>query len=90
MKTVTIRELSRRTARIADAVENGETFELRRSGKVVGYLSRFAPAPERKPDWNAHFEWLRKQPKKYGGLLKEFEADRQRQRLRELAMGNLK
>ena len=40
MKTVTIRELSRRTARIADAVENGETFELRRNGKVVGYLSR--------------------------------------------------
>lgn len=90
MKTVTIRELSRRTARIADAVENGETFELRRNGKVVGYLSRVAPAPERKPDWNAHFEWLRKQPKKYGGFVKELDEERRRHRAREKALGNLR
>ena len=90
MKTITTRELNRRTARILDAVENGESFELRRNGKAVGYLTQTPPPPESKPDWKAHFEWLRKQKTKGGGFVEELEEDRRRLRAREEALGNLK
>ncbi|MCW5556757.1 MAG: hypothetical protein KIT22_02775 [Verrucomicrobiae bacterium] len=88
MKTLTTRELNQRTARILDAVEQGATFELRRNGKAIGYLTRTPPAPERKPDWAAHFAWLRRQPRARGAtLLQEFEEDRRRLRARERALG---
>lgn len=89
MKTVTIRELNRRTAGVLDAVERGEAFELRRNGKTVGYLTHTPPRDERKPDWESHFAWLRKQPKKHGGFIEELEEDRRRLRARERALGNL-
>jgi len=90
MKTLTMRDLNRKTASVLDAVERGESFELHRKGKAVGYLTHTAPPPERKPDWKAHFAWLRRQPKARGRtLLAEFEEDRRRLRAREQAMGNL-
>ena len=90
MKTLTMRDLNRKTASVLDALERGETFELHRNGKAVGYLTQTAPPPERKPDWKAHFEWRRRQPKARGeALLAEFEEDRRRLRAREKAMGNL-
>jgi antitoxin (DNA-binding transcriptional repressor) of toxin-antitoxin stability system len=90
MKTVTIRELNRRTAGVLDAVERGETFELRRNGKTVGFLTRTPPREPRKSNWDSHFAWLKKQPKGRGAsLLEEFEEDRRRLQARERAMGNL-
>ncbi len=89
MKTLTMRDLNRKTASVLDALERGETFELHRNGKAVGYLTRTTPSPERKPDWKAHFEWLRRQPKARGQmLLVEFEEGRRRLRAREQALGN--
>ncbi len=90
MKTLTMRNLNRNTASVLDAVERGETFELQRKGMTVGYITRSLPAPERKPDWDAHFEWLKKQKSKGGGFVKVLDEERRRQRARELAMGNLK
>jgi antitoxin (DNA-binding transcriptional repressor) of toxin-antitoxin stability system len=88
MKTLTTRELNRKTASVLDALESGETFELRRNGRVVGYLTHTLPPPERKPDWKAHFAWLKRQPKTRGkSLLAEFEEDRLLLRARETAMG---
>ena len=84
-----MRELNRRTAGVLDALERGETFELRRNGKAVGYLTHTAPKAERKPDWKSHFEWLSKQPKKHGGFVEALEEERRRLRARERAMGNL-
>jgi antitoxin (DNA-binding transcriptional repressor) of toxin-antitoxin stability system len=84
MKTLTVRDLNRKTARVVDALERGESFELRRNGKAVGYLTQTPPAPERKPNWKAHFEWLRKQKDLGGGFVKELEAERRRQRARDL------
>ena len=79
-----MRDLNRRTAAVLDALERGESFEVRRNGKAVGYLTALPPQPERRPDWKAHFEWLRKRPKAHGArLLAEFEEDRQRLRARE-------
>jgi antitoxin (DNA-binding transcriptional repressor) of toxin-antitoxin stability system len=90
MKTLTMRDLNRKTASVLDALERGESFELHRNGKAVGYLTRTAPPPERKPDWQAHFDWLKRQPKGRGkSLLAEFEEDRRRLYARERAMGNL-
>jgi antitoxin (DNA-binding transcriptional repressor) of toxin-antitoxin stability system len=84
MKRLSMRDLNRRTAAVLDALERGESFEVRRNGKAVGYLTAEPPQPERKPDWNAHFEWLRRQPKASGKrLLAEFEADRERLRARD-------
>jgi len=75
---------------VLDAVERGETFEVRRNGHAVGYLSRIPPSPESKPDWKSHFEWRRRQPKaKSRLLLAEFEEQRRRQRAREIALGSL-
>jgi antitoxin (DNA-binding transcriptional repressor) of toxin-antitoxin stability system len=87
MKTISMRELNRQTARILDAVESGQTFELRRNGKPVGYLSHTLPPPERKPDWNAHFEWLRKQKAKGGGFVEELDAERRLLHSRTEALG---
>jgi len=90
MKTVTMRVLNRKTASILDALERGETFELKRNGRAVGYLTQTPPRAEGKPDWKSHFAWLRKQSKKRGeGLLATFEKDRRRLRAREEALGNL-
>ena len=89
MKTLTMRALNRRTASVLNALERGETFELHRNGKVVGYLTHTAPPPERKADWKAHFDWLRQQPTgRSEALLAEFEADRRRGRNREQSLGN--
>jgi antitoxin (DNA-binding transcriptional repressor) of toxin-antitoxin stability system len=90
MKTLTMRDLNRKTASVLDALERGESFELHRNGKAVGYLTQTAPPPERKSDWKAHFDWLRRQPKGRGkDLLAQFEEDRRRLRAREMAMDNL-
>lgn len=90
MKTVTMRALNRKTASILDALERGEAFEIKRNGKVVGYLTHAPPPAERKPNWKSHFAWLREQPKQRGArLLATFEEDRRRLRARERALGNL-
>lgn len=87
MKTLTVRDLNRRTAGVLDAVERGETFELRRNGKVIAYLSRIAPPIEGKPDWKAHFDRLKRQRKSSSiDFVKELEGDRRRLRARERAM----
>ncbi len=85
MKTLTMRDLNRKTATVLDAVERGETFELRRNGRAVGYLTHTPPEPERKPDWRTHFDWLAEQKAKGGGFVEELEEDRNRQRAREAA-----
>ncbi len=87
MKTLTMRELNRKTANVLDALERGEMFELRRNGKAIGYLTRTAPPPERKPNWDAHFDWLKKQKLKGGGFVEELEEDRRRMHARERDMG---
>lgn len=90
MKTITTRELNRHTARVLDAVERGEIFELRRKGKAVAYLTDVPPCLEREPNWKMHFQWLRQQSKARGlSLLKEFEQERRRLRHREKTLGNL-
>ncbi len=86
MKTLTMRDLNRKTATVLDALERGETFELRRNGRAIGYLTHTAPEPERKPDWRAHFDWLRKQKGKGGGFVEELNEDRRRRRACEAAM----
>ena len=89
MKTLTMRDLNRKTASVLDAVERGETFELRRNGRAIGYLTQTPPTAQPKPDWKAHFDWLRKQDAKEGAtILAEFEEQRRRLRAREKAMGN--
>jgi len=88
MKTLTMRDLNRRTAKVLDAVEQGETFEVRRNGRAIGYLTQTPPAPERKPNWKAHFAWLRKQRSKGGGFIQELEEERRRLREREAALEN--
>ena len=59
MKTLTMRDLNRKTASVLDAVERGETFELRRNGRAVGYIIHTPPKTQPKPDWKTHFDWLR-------------------------------
>jgi len=88
VKTLTMRELSRNTASVLDALERGQAFELHRHGRAVCYLTQRPPAPERKPDWQAHFDWLRKQKDKGGGFIEALEEDRRRLRAREAAMGS--
>ena len=91
MKVLTMRELNRKTASVLDAVERGETFELRRRGRVVGYITRTPPAPQRRPDWKSHFDWLRKQTSQTDAdTLAEFEQQRKRQAARERELGNLR
>ncbi len=86
MKTLTMRDLNRKTATVLDALERGETFELRRNGKAIGYLTPTPPEPERRPDWRTHFDWLKKQKVKGGGFVEELNEDRRRQRAREAAL----
>ena len=91
MKTLTVRDLNRNTASVLDALERGETFEVRRSGRAVGYLTQTPPPPERKPNWKAHFDWLRQQRSKQDkSLLAEFEEDRRRLRARDKELDNLR
>jgi len=91
MKTLTTRDLNRKTASVLDAVESGETFELRRSGRVVGYITRTPPNPQRRPDWKNHFDWLRRQATKTDvEILAEFAEERQRQAARERELANMK
>jgi antitoxin (DNA-binding transcriptional repressor) of toxin-antitoxin stability system len=89
MKTITMSELNRRTAKVLDEVERGETFELRRKGKAVAYLMHTPRPLVCKPDWQAHLDWLRNQPREHGGFLKELDDERQRTRAREIEFGNL-
>jgi antitoxin (DNA-binding transcriptional repressor) of toxin-antitoxin stability system len=86
MKALTMRDLNRKTASVLDAVERGETFELRRRGRAIGYLTHTPPLPEQKPDWKAHFNWLKKQKVKGGGFVQELENDRRKLRAREAAL----
>ena len=86
MKTLTMRNLNRNTADVLHAVERGEVFELRRHGKAIGYITQTPPPQERKPDWNAHFDWLKKQ--KVGGFIAELDEERKRLRRREAALEN--
>jgi antitoxin (DNA-binding transcriptional repressor) of toxin-antitoxin stability system len=91
MKRLTMRDLNRRTASVLDAVEEGETFELHRKGKAIGYITRHPPNLRRKPDWKAHFDWLRKQGTgSDAAILGEFEEERRQQAAREQAVGNLR
>jgi antitoxin (DNA-binding transcriptional repressor) of toxin-antitoxin stability system len=91
MKVLTTRELNRKTASVLDAVERGETFELRRNGRAVGYITRTPPTPQRRPDWKSHFDWLRNQITKADtDTLAEFEKGRRRQAARERKLGNLR
>lgn len=91
MRTLTMRELNRKTATVLDAVERGETFELRRNGRAIGYITRTPPTPQRRPDWKAHFDWLRQEATKHDiDAITEFEETRRRQALREKELGNLK
>ncbi|MGH7970335.1 MAG: type II toxin-antitoxin system Phd/YefM family antitoxin [Limisphaerales bacterium] len=91
MKRLTVRDLNRKTASVLDAVERGETFELRRKGRAVGYITQTPPKPQRQPDWKTHFDWLRKQNTRTDAeILGEFEAERRRQAAREQELGNLK
>jgi antitoxin (DNA-binding transcriptional repressor) of toxin-antitoxin stability system len=91
MKILTMRELNRKTAGVLDAVERGESFELRRNGRAVGYITRTPPPPHRRPDWNSHFDWLRqKATKDDKKALAEFEQERRRHTAREKTLGNLK
>jgi antitoxin (DNA-binding transcriptional repressor) of toxin-antitoxin stability system len=90
VKVLTMRELNRKTASVLDAVERGESFELRRNGRAVGYITRTPPSPQRRPDWKAHFDWLRKNATKNDiDTLTEFEEERRRQAAREKELGNL-
>jgi antitoxin (DNA-binding transcriptional repressor) of toxin-antitoxin stability system len=90
MKTLTMRDLNRKTASVLDALERGETFELRRKGRAVGYLTQTAPTPQRNPEWKTHFDWLRKQAtKRDAKTLTEFEQRRRRHAAREHEVGNL-
>ena len=88
MKVLTMRDLNGKTVSILDAVERGESFELRRNGRAIGYITRTQPGPERRPDWKHHFNWLRKQATQTDvATLTEFEQERRRQAAREREMG---
>ena len=91
MKLLTMRELNRKTASVLDAVEHGESFEVRRNGRAVGYITRTPPTPQSRPDWKSHFDWLRKNATKNDiEILTEFEQEGRRQAARERELGNLK
>ncbi|MCB1125421.1 MAG: hypothetical protein KDM81_02920 [Verrucomicrobiae bacterium] len=83
MKLLTMRDLNRRTAEVLDAIEHGETFELRRRGRAVGYLVGTLPSTEQSAGWESHFEWLTRQRESDGGFVAELDAQRRRQRARE-------
>ena len=68
MQTVTMTRLNNGTAGVLDAVERGEVFQIIRKGRPIGYLTPNLPAEafgktrKGRPDWDAHFAWLRRQP----------------------------
>jgi len=77
MKTLMTRHLSRKTASVHAA------------GRAIAHLKPTTPLPGRKPDWQGHFDWLKRQTKaRSKRLLAEFEEGRRRLRAREKAMGN--
>lgn len=90
MKLLTVRELNQRTAHVVRAVENGETFEVRRNGKAIGYFTHAAPRSERKPDWPGHFARLLKRKNKGGGFIEELNEERKRLHAREHSLNDLK
>lgn len=84
MKVLSVHELKRRMAGVLDSVERGESFELRRNGRTVGYITSTPPVARSRPDWKAHFDWLRsKATKNDNETLAEFEETRRRQVARE-------
>lgn len=80
MKTLNVRDLNRNTASVLDALERGDSFELRRNGRTIGYLTRNPPGPEQKPDWNSHFAWLSQQRERAGGFGEALAEERRRAR----------
>jgi antitoxin (DNA-binding transcriptional repressor) of toxin-antitoxin stability system len=90
MKSLTRRDLNRHKASALDALESGESFALCRKGRAAGNLTKLESAPKGKPDWKAHFAWLkRKSTKNDAKVLKEFEDSRRRLAARGKAMGAL-
>lgn len=83
MKTLNVRDLNRNTASVLDALERGDSFELRRNGRTIGYLTRHPPVPEQKPDWKSHFIWLNQQRDRGGGFVEILADERRRLRARE-------
>jgi hypothetical protein len=52
-------------------------------------MKKTAPTPNEKPDWKAHFDWLRRQPTENDAkVLEEFEDSRRRLAAREKALAN--
>ncbi len=86
MKTLTMRQLSRETARVLDSLERGESFEIKRSGRAIGYLTHLPPPAEPRPDWATHFRWLKEQAPEAGGFVAELDAERGRSRARQNAL----
>ena len=79
MKRPTMPQMNRKTARVPRAVQQGDVG-LGRHGKAIGSITRDPPSPQRKPDWKAHFDWLKKQnTKNDAAILAEFEEERRRQ-----------
>lgn len=68
MQTVTMTQLNNGTAGVLDAVERGQVFQIIRKGRPIGFLTPNLPAAafrnvrRDRPDWDAHFAWLRRQP----------------------------
>ena len=78
-------------AGVLDLVERGETFELRRNSRTVGYITSTPPVAGRKPDWKAHFDWLRsKATKNDHKILAEFDETRRQQAAREEELSDSK
>ena len=86
MKLLTTQDLNRRRDELLDAIERGETFELRRTGRAVGYLVGTPAAPECQPGWDSHFEWLAEQGAESSGLAPALDEERRRQRASEDAL----
>lgn len=89
MKTLSMRDLNRKTAVVLDALQQGESFEVRRNGKAVGYLTPVLPTQKPKTGWKAHFDWLQKQKRKGGNFVEELEKERRDRRTREAALDNI-
>jgi antitoxin (DNA-binding transcriptional repressor) of toxin-antitoxin stability system len=91
MKQISVRDLNRKTADVVDALERGETFEIHRKGRAVGYLTKTPPMVQHKADWNTHFEWLKRQSAKHDSrLLKEFNKSRRQLSAREKSLEKLR
>ena len=67
MRTITMTRLNQSTAEVLDALEQGESFQLVRKGRTVGYLTPSLPVAlparaDRMADWEEHFAWVRRRP----------------------------